>query len=97
MNSVGTKFLVFSKPAQVSTAPKNQSVKILWKLFSGWHELGLNGVNYTRDMASGIAYSVDIMLGQKKIFEISYFSRFDKSARNYASFIAFVGALLWLR
>ena len=25
------------------------------------------------------------------------FSRFDKSARNYASFIAFVGAILWLR
>lgn len=25
------------------------------------------------------------------------FSRFDKSARNFASFIAFVGALLWLR
>jgi transposase len=25
------------------------------------------------------------------------FSRFDKSARNFASFVAFVGALLWLR
>jgi transposase len=25
------------------------------------------------------------------------FSRFDKSARNYASFIAFVGVILWLR
>jgi transposase len=39
---------------------------------------------------------VECFIGKMKHFR-RVFSRFDKSLRNYASFVSFVGALIWLR
>jgi transposase len=39
---------------------------------------------------------VECFIGKIKHFR-RVFSRFDKSLRNYASFVCFVGALIWLR
>jgi transposase len=41
-------------------------------------------------------HSIECFFGKMKHFR-RVFSRFDKSARNFASFVSFVGAILWLR
>jgi transposase len=41
-------------------------------------------------------HSVECFFSKMKYFR-RVFSRFDKSARNFGSFLSFVGAILWLR
>lgn len=52
-------------------------------------------VNYDKDIYKS-RYVVECFFSKIKYFR-RVFSRFDKSARNFSSFISFAGAILWLR
>ena len=50
---------------------KNLEAKTLWKQFFGWRELALNGVNYLKNTANGIAFLADSMAwSQKNIWQM---------------------------
>ena len=55
----------------------------------------LNPWNYDKHIYKE-RHLVECFFSKIKYFR-RVFSRFDKSARNFASFLAFVGALIWLR
>ncbi len=55
----------------------------------------LNPYNYDKHIYKE-RHLIECCFSKLKYFR-RIFSRFDKSARNFASFIAFVGALIWLR
>jgi hypothetical protein len=78
----GAKFSVFLKHSKIYIAAMSKKSKNLYEQFCGSQERALSGESCLINMANGIVYLVDLMIGQR-----------NKFGQNYLNFAKMI--LIW--